>query len=102
MLKLLLPVQLYPQYFLTAFFFPGFFQHNYIFHCNYIDMMHVILPNLELVLFVVCLVVKSFKKVLMLRLTIGSIIVYHTTIIPNTLNKVANCIEFRVVKDWLT
>ncbi len=36
------------------------------------------------------------------RFAMGSIIVYHTTIIPNTLNKVANCIELRVVKGWLT
>ena len=38
----------------------------------------------------------------MYHLIMGSIIVYYTTIIANTLNKVANCIKLRLVKDWLT
>ena len=37
----------------------------------------------------------------MRRLAMGSIVVYRTTIIPNTLDKVANCMELKVVKDWL-
>ena len=65
-------------------------------------MAYVMLPNLQVVLFFVCPVVESFKKVFMRRLAMGSIVVYRTTIIPNTLDKVANCMEFRVVKDWLT
>ena len=65
-------------------------------------MPHVMLPNLQLVLFFVCSVVESFKKVLMRRLAMGSIVVYCTTIIPNKLNKVADCMKLRVVKDWLT
>ncbi len=65
-------------------------------------MSHIMLPNLRLVLFFICLVMKSFKKVLMHRLVMGSIVVYYTTIILNILNKLADCIKLRVVKDWLT
>ncbi len=36
------------------------------------------------------------------RFAMGSIVVYRTTIIPNTLNKVADCMELRVVKGWST
>ena len=32
-------------------------------------------------------------------IAIGSIVVYHTTIILNILDKVSNCIEVGVVKD---
>ena len=60
------------------------------------------LPNLQVILFFVCPIVKNFKKVFMRRLAMGSIIVYRTTIIPNTLDKVANCMELRVVKGWST
>ena len=38
----------------------------------------------------------------MRRLTMGNIVVYRTTIILNILNKVANYMEVRIVKDWLT
>ena len=65
-------------------------------------MAYVMLPNLRVILFLVCPVVKSFKKVFMHYLTMDSIIVYRTTIISDTPDKVANCIEFRVVKGWLT
>ena len=65
-------------------------------------MPHVMLPNLQLVLFFVCSVVKSFKKILMRRLAMGSIVVYYTTIIPNRVNKVVDCMELKVVKGWLT
>ncbi len=61
-------------------------------------MAYVMLSNLQVVFFFVCLIVKRFKKVFMHRLTMGSIVVYRTIIIPNTLNKVANCIELRIVK----
>ena len=63
-------------------------------------MAWVILPNLRLVLFFVCLVMESFKKVLMHRLPMGDIVVYRTTIISNTRNKVVDYIELRVVKGW--
>ena len=63
-------------------------------------MAYIILPNLKIVLFFVCFVVENLKKVFMHRLVIGSIVVYYTTIIPNILGKVANCIELRVVKGW--
>ena len=84
------------------FFVLGFLWNNYIFHWNYIGMLYVMPPNLQYVLFLVRLVIESFKKVLMRCLAIGSIIVYRTTIIPNTLNIVADCMELRVVKDWST
>ena len=63
-------------------------------------MTYIILSNLQVVFFFVCPIIEHFKKVLMYCLAIDSIIVYCTTIIPNTLNKVANCIEFTVVKGW--
>ena len=59
------------------------------------------LPNLQFVLFFVHLVVESFKKVFTHCFAMSSIVVYHTIIILNTLNKVADCIELRVVKGWL-
>lgn len=62
-------------------------------------MPHNMLPNLRLVLFVVRSVIERFKKILMCRLAIGSIVVNRTTIIPNTLNKLADCMELGVVKD---
>ena len=63
-------------------------------------MPHVILPNLQLILFFIYFVIKSFKKVFICCLAIGSIIVYHTIIISNILNKVADCIELKVVEAW--
>ena len=65
-------------------------------------MPHVILPNLRLLLFFTRPVVESFKKIFIYRPAMGSIVVYHTTIIVNILNKVANCMELRVVKGWST
>ncbi len=65
-------------------------------------MAYVMLSNLQVVLLFVCPIVERFKKVLMRRLAMGSIVVYRTTIIPNTLNKVADCMELRVVKGWST
>ena len=59
------------------------------------------LSNLQVVFFFICPIVKCFKKVFICRLTIGSIVVYHTTIIPNILNKMANYIELKIVKSWL-
>ena len=63
-------------------------------------MVYIILPNLQVVYFFVCLIVESFKKVLIRRLAMSSIVVYRTTIILNTLDKVANYIKLRVVKSW--
>ena len=60
------------------------------------------LPNLPVILIFLCLIIENFKKVFMRHLAIGSIVVYRTTIISNILNKVANCIEFKIVKGWLT
>ena len=65
-------------------------------------MTYIMLLNLQVILFFVCPIIKRFKKVFMYRLAMDNIVVYCTTIIPNTLNKVANCMEFKVVKGWLT
>ena len=65
-------------------------------------MAYIILPNLQVVFFFVCPVIESFKKVFIYHLAINSIVVYRTTIIPNTLDKVANYMKFKVVKGWST
>ncbi len=65
-------------------------------------MTYVMLSNLQVVLLFVCPIVERFKKVLMRRLAMSSIVVYRTTIILNTLNKGADCMELRVVKGWST
>ena len=62
-------------------------------------MAYVILPNLRVVLFFICCITESFTKIFIRYLTMSSIVVYHITIIPNILDKVANCMELRVVKD---
>ena len=59
------------------------------------------LLDLQVVLFFVYPIIKSFKKVFMHCFIINCVIIYHTTIIPNVLNNVANCIEVKVVKVWL-
>ena len=61
-------------------------------------MAHVILPNLQLVFCFICLVIENFKKVVICHFVMGSIVVYRITIILNTLNKVAHCMELKVVK----
>ena len=61
-------------------------------------MAYIMLLNLQLVLIFVCFNIKSFKKVVMRHLAMGSIIVYRTTIILNIPSKVVYCMEFRVVK----
>lgn len=63
-------------------------------------MIYIILPNLQLVLFFVYLVIENFNKTFIFCLAINSIIVYCTNIITNKLNKVANCIKFSGVKNW--
>ena len=64
--------------------------------------MYIMLTNLRLVLFFVCSIIKNFNKVLIHRLSMGSIVVYYPTIITKILNTEAHCMELRVVKDWLT
>lgn len=65
-------------------------------------MTYVMLANLQVILFSICFVLKNFEKVFICCHTMSCIVVYCTTIIPNTLNKVANCIKLRLVKSWLT
>ena len=60
-------------------------------------MAYVILLNLQVILFFIHLIVKHFKKKFICHFAMDNIVVYHTIIIPNTLNKVANCIELKVV-----
>ena len=63
-------------------------------------MIYVMLSNLPIIFFFDSLIEKSFKKVFISCFAMSYIIVYSTTIIPNTLNKVTNQIEFRVVEGW--
>ena len=60
------------------------------------------LPNLRVVLLFICSVIKSFEKIFIRHLAMASIIVYCTTIIMNTLDKMVHCMELRVVKSWST
>lgn len=109
MFRLFSLVQLYLQCLLTALFFLVFFKIIisfiviilvlYILFCqiyNLYSLLFVLLYNF------VFLVIECFKKIFMHYFTIINIIVYHTTIILNTLNKVANCMKLRIVKSWLT
>ena len=65
-------------------------------------MTYVMLPDLRIVFFLVSLVVKSFKKVFMSYFGMSCIIVYSTTIILDTLDKVASRIRLKVIEGWLT
>ena len=65
-------------------------------------MTYIMLPDLQVVIYFVCSVIKSFKKVFMCRLTVGYIIIYCITIISNALNKVDSYMELKVVESWLT
>ncbi len=65
-------------------------------------MVYIMLPDLQVVLFFVCPIIKSFKNVFMRCLVISYVIIYRTTIIPNIQDKVANYIESKVVEGWLT
>lgn len=61
-------------------------------------MMQIIIPNLQLVFFFVYSMIENFKKVFIYYLTIGNIMIYHTTTISNILNKITDYVKFRVVK----
>ena len=56
------------------------------------------LSNLQIVLFFICLIVKSFEKIFMRHFLISCIIIYCTTIILNLLDKTIDCIEFKIIK----
>ena len=66
-----------------------------------INIVYIMLSNLQVILFLICLIVKSFKKVFMHHLAISNIVVYHIIIILNILFRLANCIKLRVIKSWL-
>ena len=61
-------------------------------------MAYVMLLDLQVVFFFICLIVESFKEVLRRYLAVGYIIIYHTTIIPSVLDKMASSIEPRIVE----
>ncbi len=65
-------------------------------------MAYVMVSDLQVVLFFVCFIIKNFENIFIRHLVVGYIIIYRTTIIPNTLDKEANYMEFRIVEDWLT
>lgn len=83
-------------------FFVSIFQNNTIFYWNYIGISHIMLLNLKHILFLFGFIIESFKKIFIRRFSINNIIIYRNTIILNTLNKVAYCIELKVVKIWST
>ena len=58
------------------------------------------LPNLQVVLFMIRFIIQCFKKVFICYFTISNIIVYYSTIISNILNKMVHCIELKIVKSW--
>ena len=60
------------------------------------------LLDMQVVFYFVCPIIENFEEVFMRRLAIGCVIIYHITIIPNTLDKVVNCMEFKVVAGWST
>lgn len=62
-------------------------------------MLHIMLLNLQTVLLFICLAIETFEKIFMHHFSIGCIMVYHTIIILNILDKVAAYIEIRMVKD---
>ena len=64
-------------------------------------MTYVILPDLQIILFFVFFIIENFEKVFIYHLAMSYVIIYHITIILNILDKVANCIEFRIVEGWL-
>lgn len=56
------------------------------------------LSNLQVAFFFVYSIIKNFKKVFMHHLTISNIMIYYTTIIQNTLNQMADCMNLKIVK----
>ena len=65
-------------------------------------MAYVMLSNLQVKIFFIYVIVKCFKTIFVYYFIMNNIVVYHTIIILNTWNKVANYMKLRVVKDWLT
>ncbi len=61
-------------------------------------MAYIMLPDLQVVLFFISPIVESFEKVFIHRFAMGYVLIYHTTIIPNTPDKMTNCVEFRIVE----
>lgn len=68
---------------------------------NYIIMIYVILSNLQIIFLFIYSIIKYFKKIFTYCFAISNIIVYCTTIISNILNKIANCIKLKIVKNLL-
>lgn len=58
------------------------------------------LPNLQVVVLFIYLVIKSFEKIFMRHLIMGYIIVYYITIIPNIFDNMVHSMEFHIVKSW--
>lgn len=64
-------------------------------------MPYNMVQNLQLIYFYIYYVIESFMNVFMYHLAMDSIVVYRITIIPNTLNKVVDYMELKIIKDWL-
>lgn len=80
--------------FINIFFFPSFFQTNYIFYYNY---------NTKFTgyTFFIYLIINSFKKLFIYCFIMDYIIVFYIIIIQNILNKFANYTKLKIVKSWL-
>ena len=59
------------------------------------------LPDLQVIFFIVNLIVKSLEEIFICYLALGYIIIYYTIRISNTLEKVTSCMKFRAVEGWL-
>lgn len=60
--------------------------------------MHIILPDLHVILFFISIIIKCLKKIFINYFTISYIIVYGLNIISNILDKIGNSIELIIVK----
>lgn len=57
-------------------------------------MTYVVLLNLQIVLFCLCPIIKGFEMIFIYHLAIGYIVVYYTTIILHTVDKMAHSMKF--------
>ena len=64
-------------------------------------MAYIILLNLQVIFFLIYFFVEYFKKIFICHFVMNNIIVYHTIIILNILNKMVNYIKLKIVKNWL-
>ena len=61
-------------------------------------MLHIMLSNLQLILFFTCFIIENFIIAFIYYLTISNIIIYCIVIIANIPNKVIDYIKLKIVK----